>query len=88
MTLSRKFPLPESRLADSAPPARFKSGRRAPGVVDRFRTDRSRPIHGAVAPTSKLSTKPGQVQNQKFPTGLAPTTTATTTTKPVGICGR
>ena len=32
MTLSRMIPLPESRAVLSAPPARFKSGRRAPGV--------------------------------------------------------
>ena len=50
MTLSRKIPLPESRLEVSAPPARFESGRRAPGVVGRSRTDRSRSIHGAFAP--------------------------------------
>ena len=42
MTLSRKIPLPESRLEVSAPPSRFESGRRAPGVVGRSRTDRSR----------------------------------------------
>ena len=50
MTLSRKIPLPESRLEVSAPPARFESGRRAPGVFGRPLTDRSRSIHGAFAP--------------------------------------
>ena len=35
MTLSRKTPLPGSGTVLSAPPARFKSGRRAPGVVGR-----------------------------------------------------
>ena len=52
MTLSRRIPLPESGLAD-----------RAPGVVGRSRTGRSRPIHGARAPKSKLSTKAGQVHS-------------------------
>ena len=35
MALSRMIPLPESRPVLSAPPARFKSGRRAPGGVGR-----------------------------------------------------
>ena len=35
MTLSRMIPLPESRPVLSAPPARFKSGRRTPGGVGR-----------------------------------------------------
>ena len=35
MTLYRMIPLPESRPVLSAPPARFKSGRRAPGGVGR-----------------------------------------------------
>ncbi len=36
MTLSRMIPLPESRLADSAPPARFKSGRRGVDVLNKI----------------------------------------------------
>ena len=60
MTLSRKIPLPESRLADRAPPARFKSGRRAPGVIGRSRTGRCRSIHGAHAPKVNCPLKRGR----------------------------
>ena len=60
MTLSRKIPLPESRLADRAPPARFKSGRRAPGVVGRPGTGRCRSIHGAHAPKVNCPLKRGR----------------------------
>ena len=60
MTLSRKIPLPESRLADSAPPARFNSGRRAPGVVGRSGTGRPRSIHGAHAPKVNCPLKRGR----------------------------
>ena len=49
MTLSRKIPLPESRVEVSAPPTRFKRGRRASSVIGRSRADRSRSIHGGFA---------------------------------------
>ncbi len=41
--------MPESRLADSAPPARFKSGRRAPGVVGRPEPGDLAPFTGRAA---------------------------------------
>ena len=51
MTLSLKIAVPpRSRFADSAPPARFESGRRASDVVGRSGTARCRAIHGACAP--------------------------------------
>ena len=58
MTLSRMIPLPESRAVLSAPPARFKSGRRRPAS-----NRASRSTHGACA--SKLSTRAGQVHRFK-----------------------
>ena len=67
MTLSRKIPLPESRLEVSAPPARFESGRRAPGVVGRSRTDRSRSIHGAFAPNVNCPPNRGRSRHQPLP---------------------
>ena len=42
--LPRMIPLPASRLADRAPPARFKSGRRASSGVGRSR-NRALPLH-------------------------------------------
>ena len=60
MTLSLKIPLPESRSADRAPPARFQSGRRAPGVLGRSGTGRSRSIHGAHAPKVNCPLKRGR----------------------------
>ena len=55
MTGSRVIPLPESRALVSAPPARFRSGRRVPGV---FRRSRG-PVPGRLrAPAVALSSRP------------------------------
>lgn len=61
MSLSLRIPSPESRSADSAPPARFQ---KRPARIGRRRNDPISTITGAFAPKGKLSTETGQVQNR------------------------
>ena len=59
VTLSLRIAVPSPlRSSHSPPPATVESGRRAPGVLGRFGTDRCRSTYGAFAPKVTCPLKP------------------------------